>query len=114
MATKAILDAWTICFVSIILNYVASTRINTVCDNMHHKTVVFYLTKAFPLSVYVPFDVRRMNDAIAIQLSVADRARNPSLDNNVAWSATVRQLECPDKAFIASYNKLLGNMNGAR
>lgn len=53
-----------------------------------------------------------MNEAITIQLSIADRGKNPTLENNVAWSATVRQLECPDKAFIASYDKLLGKITG--
>lgn len=50
-----------------------------------------------------------MNNAIVIQLSIANRGINSTLENNVAWSATVRQLECPEKAFIASYDKLLGN-----
>lgn len=86
-----------------------STQYAAICAMKLMYFIYFIL-----FSVYVPFDVRRMNEAIAIQLSIADRGRNPSLDNNVAWSATVRQLECPDKAFIASYNKLLGNMNGSR
>lgn len=48
-----------------------------------------------------------MNEAIEIQLNISDRLENPTL-GAVMWSATVHQLECPEKSFISSYDKLLG------
>lgn len=58
-------------------------------------------------AVYIPFDVQRMSDSVSINVRVADRMKDPSL-GAVLWSATVRQLECSEKAFLLQYDKFLG------
>lgn len=48
-----------------------------------------------------------MSDSISINIRVADRMNDPSL-GAVMWSASVRQLECSEKAFISQHDKFLG------